>query len=417
MHNNTRQINIGPGGQPNRPARPTRTLTLQTQRNHHCWFPRIISQQRSTVSTGSYLTATLLLHNRPWCGLRSRLGVVRNLSSGSVSTRLVNLALFLALLSRLHRHYVLFGSLPVAAAACSFPAAAADWGHAAVACSFPVVACVLAAAARSFPAAAACGHAVATCSFHAAACEHAATACSSPSVARVHAAAAAGLCLPPLRRWWRLLPLLPAMTAGSTSSALKTLGAACARDRGLLRRCPPPPPSGNAWCSLRWWGCSSPPLSPPSPGLARGWRGGRADCWTWAALLRHSRRCPRAWPGGGGVGGGLLDLGCSSPPLSSLSPGLARGWRGGGRTAGLGLLFSATLTAFPGPGPGEAVGERTAGFGLLFSATLVAVPGPGPGMAAGGGQTAGLGLLFPAALVAVPGPGPRVARGGAVYWT
>ena len=161
MHNNTRQINIGPGGQPNRPARPTRTLTLQTQRNHYCWFPRIISQQRSTVSTGSYLTATLLLHNRPWCGLRSRLGVVQLLTSGSVSTRLVNSALFLALLS----------------------------STAAVACASPVVVCV-------------------------------------------HAAAA-GSCLPPRLRGWWLLPPLPALTTGSTSSAPEILGAAGVRDRGL----------------------------------------------------------------------------------------------------------------------------------------------------------------------------------------
>ena len=48
--------------------------------------------------------------------------------------------------------------------------------------------------------------------------------------------------------------------------------------------------------------CASPPLSPPSPGLARGWR----------------------------EGGGLLDLDCASPPLSPPSPGLARGWWEGG---------------------------------------------------------------------------------------
>ena len=163
-------------------------------------------------------------------------------------------------------------------------------------------------------------------------------------------------------------------------------------------------------------GCSSPPLSSLSPGLARGWRGGgrtaglglrfsatlaavpgsgpgvaggETDCWTLAAILRHSRCRPRAWSGvgGGGVwtagpwllfsttlaavpgpdpgeaggGGGLLDLGCSSPLLSSLSPGLARGWRGGGRTAGLGLLLSATLAAVPGPGPEVAGDGRAAG--------------------------------------------------------
>ena len=48
--------------------------------------------------------------------------------------------------------------------------------------------------------------------------------------------------------------------------------------------------------------CASPPLSPPSPGLARGWR----------------------------EGGGLLDLDCASLPLSPPTPGLARGWWEGG---------------------------------------------------------------------------------------
>jgi hypothetical protein len=56
-----------------------------------------------------------------------------------------------------------------------------------------------------------------------------------------------------------------------------------------------------------------------------------------ALLLRHSRRRPRAWAGGGGGKGRLLDLDCSSPPLLPPFPGLVRGWREGG-----GLLAVAT---------------------------------------------------------------------------
>ena len=48
------------------------------------------------------------------------------------------------------------------------------------------------------------------------------------------------------------------------------------------------------------------------------------DCWTWTALLRHSRRRPRARPGDGGGRGRLLDLDCSSPG----SPPPARRARG-----------------------------------------------------------------------------------------
>jgi hypothetical protein len=316
MHNSNNRTDTGPGSRPYRPARPTQTLTFQIRDRHRDRNQSTgISQPRNNTSTSSPPTATLLLHNRPWCGLRSRLGVVQLLTSGSVSTRLVNSALFLALLS----------------------------STAAVACASPVVVCV-------------------------------------------HAAAA-GSCLPPRLRGWWLLPPLPALTTGSTSSAPEILGAAGVRDRGLLRSRPPPLPTGYTCCSLLVSGCSSPPLSPPSPGLTRGQRGGvrigglgllfsailtavpgpgpgaaagGANGWAWTALLRRSRRRPRAWPGGGG-GGGLLDFDCSSPPpLSPPSPGLGRGGRRERQIAGSGLLFSSSLAAV-GPGPGVAGGGRAAG--------------------------------------------------------
>jgi hypothetical protein len=400
MHNSNNRTDTGPGSRPYRPARPTQTLTFQIRDRHRDRNQSTgISQPRNNTSTSSPPTATLLLHNRPWCGLRSRLGVVQLLTSGSVSTRLVNSALFLALLS----------------------------STAAVACASPVVVCV-------------------------------------------HAAAA-GSCLPPRLRGWWLLPPLPALTTGSTSSAPEILGAAGVRDRGLLRSRPPPLPTGYTCCSLLVSGCSSPPLSPPSPGLTRGQRGGvrigglgllfsailtavpgpgpgaaagGANGWAWTALLRRSRRRPRAWPGGGG-GGGLLDLGCSSPPPLSLpSPGLALGrWRGG-RIAGSGLIFSVTLAAVPGPGPGTAAGRADCwtwtvllrhsrrrprawpgggggGGGLLdLDCSSPPLSLPSPGLARGrprGGRTAGLGLLFSATLAAVPGPGPGAAAGRADCWT
>ena len=203
MHNSNNRTDTGPGSRPYRPARPTQTLTFQIRDRHRDRNQSTgISQPRNNTSTSSPPTATLLLHNRPWCGLRSRLGVVQLLTSGSVSTRLVNSALFLALLS----------------------------STAAVACASPVVVCV-------------------------------------------HAAAA-GSCLPPRLRGWWLLPPLPALTTGSTSSAPEILGAAGVRDRGLLRSRPPPLPTGYTWCSLLVSGYSSPPLSPPYPGLTRGQRGG-----------------------------------------------------------------------------------------------------------------------------------------------
>ena len=104
-------------------------------------------------------------------------------------------------------------------------------------------------------------------------------------------------------------------------------------------------------------GCSSPPLSSPFTGLARGrrWESGLLDLGCASPPLSSlSQGLARGWRRGEG---GLQDLGCSSPQLSSLSPGLARGWRGGVRTAGLGLLFSATLAAVHRPGPGVAGGE------------------------------------------------------------
>ena len=122
MHNSNNRTDTGPGSRPYRPARPTQTLTFQIRDRHRDRNQSTgISQPRNNTSTSSPPTATLLLHNRPWCGLRSRLGVVQLLTSGSVSTRLVNSALFLALLS----------------------------STAAVACASPVVVCVHAAAAGS----------------------------------------------------------------------------------------------------------------------------------------------------------------------------------------------------------------------------------------------------------------------------
>ena len=132
----------------------------------------------------------------------------------------------------------------------------------------------------------------------------------------------------------------------------------------------------------------------------------------------------------------MLDLDCSSPPLSLPSPGLARGRPRGGRTAGVGLLFSATLAAVPGPGPGAAAGRADCWtWTALLRRSRRAWPGgggggglldfdcssppplspPSPGLGRGGrreGQIAGSGLLFSSSLAAVPGPGPGVAGGG-----
>jgi hypothetical protein len=62
-------------------------------------------------------------------------------------------------------------------------------------------------------------------------------------------------------------------------------------------------------------------------------------------------------------------LDCASPSHSPPPPGLARGWREGGRTAGHGRRFTAALTSAPGPGPWVWI----AGLGLRFSAALTAV--------------------------------------------
>ena len=79
---NTGTVNIGPGDRPNWPARPTRQKTLRRIRHRH--FSRRINQQRTLTV---YIGADPFRHNIPWCGLRSRLGVVHQHPSGTNSTR------------------------------------------------------------------------------------------------------------------------------------------------------------------------------------------------------------------------------------------------------------------------------------------------------------------------------------------
>jgi hypothetical protein len=79
-------------------------------------------------------------------------------------------------------------------------------------------------------------------------------------------------------------------------------------------------------------------------------------------------------------------LDCASPSHSPPPPGLARGWREGGRTAGHGLRFTAALTAVPGPGPWVVGGGWTAG---LDCASLPPSP-PSPGLARGWREGGGL---------------------------
>ena len=174
---NTGTVNIGPGDRPNWPARPTRQKTLRRIRHRH--FSRRINQQRTLTV---YIGADPFRHNIPWCGLRSRLGVVHQHPSGTNSTRSIYLCLSdggqvhtqPAELWQVHTHPVdlwqvhthlvdlstgschssrLAAACPRAAAACVQPAAAwpclsAAWGRDAAASLFPATVQVHAAAAR-----------------------------------------------------------------------------------------------------------------------------------------------------------------------------------------------------------------------------------------------------------------------------
>ena len=75
----------GPGNRPNRPARLTRKLTLQDSPLQPTWGEH--SEHPPIASEVARSQATRSLHNIPWCGLRSRLGVVHLQHKGSDSTR------------------------------------------------------------------------------------------------------------------------------------------------------------------------------------------------------------------------------------------------------------------------------------------------------------------------------------------
>ena len=75
----------GPGNRPNRPARLTRKLTLQKSPLQSTWGEH--SEHPPIASEDAPSPATRSLHNIPWCGLRSRLGVVHLQHKGSDSTR------------------------------------------------------------------------------------------------------------------------------------------------------------------------------------------------------------------------------------------------------------------------------------------------------------------------------------------
>ncbi len=172
---NTGIVNVGPGDRPNRPARPTRKEKVQ--KICHCNSTEFILLA-PTVSPSQDIGAEHFLHNIPWCGLRSRLGVVHQHPSCTISHS-----------SRL-------------AAACLHAAAA--WMHSVLAWS---------------------------CS--SAAWGRVAAAVLSPATVQVHTAAASLYLLPqPLPRL--VLPLLLlALTTGSTSWFSGTLDTASTRDRGL----------------------------------------------------------------------------------------------------------------------------------------------------------------------------------------
>ena len=211
MHRrNTGTAHTGPGDRPNRPARLTRQKTFEIR---HC-------RKRENSNQSTHLTsparqefaATRSLHNSPWCGLRSRLGVVHQHPSGSDSTRQLN-QLSLSQLADLwqvylqqidHRqvHLQLADPLPYS---CRRPCHAAVFLRDVAVWMQPAAAWL---------------------------CLSAAAACSSPAAAH---AANASLLLPLLQQLvlhWQL-PLL-ALTTGSTSMDAWTLGTACALDRGRL---------------------------------------------------------------------------------------------------------------------------------------------------------------------------------------
>ena len=74
-----------PGNRLNWPARPTRKLTLQNSPLQHTWGEH--SEHPPIASEDATSQATRSLHNIPWCGLRSRLGVVLLHPPSSDSTR------------------------------------------------------------------------------------------------------------------------------------------------------------------------------------------------------------------------------------------------------------------------------------------------------------------------------------------
>ena len=217
MHRrNTGTVHTGPGDRPNRPVRLTRK---KNPRENHCCKNLHRDQSTHQTSPASQdIRATRSLHNSPWCGLRSRLGVVHQQPSGSDSTRHSNhrpsdgwqvhfqLADLLQVywphidLRQVHRQ----PADPLSRSCCRSRLAAA---------------CLRAAQAAAWTQTAAVWLRLS-----------AAAACSSPAAA--HAAPASLLrllLLPPVL----LLPLL-ALTPGITTMDAWTLGTAGACDRGLL---------------------------------------------------------------------------------------------------------------------------------------------------------------------------------------
>ena len=200
----------GPGNRPNRPARLTRKLTLQDSPLQPTWGEH--SEHPPIASEVARSQATRSLHNIPWCGLRSRLGVVHLQHKGSDSTRHSNhqpsdgwqvrseRADLWQVFSRPIDHWQVHRR-PAVALSCS--------GR----CPHLAAVCLRVAAAWMQTAAVWL-------------CLSAAAACLSPAAALNHAATASLLrpLLPPLVQ---LLPL-PALDA-------QARGTAVARDTGLLR--------------------------------------------------------------------------------------------------------------------------------------------------------------------------------------